>query len=83
MNREWILFHLKEAHKELRGAIEEFEKRSDCDEGEYLVAMMHLYHHLNTAWNSKDVSDEDARTSSDESFSKWRQFLPDIDMSVD
>jgi len=82
MNREWILFHLKEAHKELRGAIEEFEKRSDYDEGEYLVAMMHLYH-LNTAWNSKDVSDEDARTSSDESFSKWRQFLPDIDMSVD
>ena len=44
MNREWILFHLKEAHKELRGAIEEFEKRSDYDEGEYLVAMMHLYH---------------------------------------
>jgi hypothetical protein len=83
MNRKWILFHLKEAHEELRRTIEEFEKRSDYDVGEYFVAMMHLYHHLNTAWNSKDVSDEDARTSSDESFSKWRQFPSDIDMSVD
>jgi len=83
MNREWILFHLKEAHEELRSAIEEFEKRSDCDDGEYLVTMMHLYHHLNTAWNAKDVSIEDARISSDENFSKWRQFPSDIDMSVD
>jgi hypothetical protein len=83
MNREWILFDLEEAHKELRGAIEEFEKRGDYDEGKGLVATMHLYHHLNTAWNSKDVSDGDARTSSDESFSKWRQCPSDIDMSVD
>jgi hypothetical protein len=69
MNRELILFHLKEPQEKLRGANEEFDKRSDYDEGEYFVAMTHLYHHLKTAWNSKDVSDEDARTSSDESFS--------------
>ena len=82
MNREWVLLHLKEAHEELRRTIEEFEKTSDYDTGEYLVAMMHLYDHLNTAWNSKDASLEEVRTCSKESFSKWRQFPSDIDMSV-
>jgi hypothetical protein len=83
MNREWILFHLKEAHEELRCIIEEFEKTSDYVQGEYWAAMMHLYHHLNTAWNSKDASLEEVRTCSEENFSKWRQFPSDIDMSVD
>ena len=83
MNREWILLHLKEAHEELTRVIEECEKSSDYDAGEYLVAMTHLYDHLNTAWNSKDASIEEVRTCSTGSFGKWRQFPSDIDMSVD
>jgi hypothetical protein len=83
MNREWILSNLKEAHEELQGVIEGFEKRSDYDIGEYYVAMMHLYHHLNMAWNSKDASEKEVSTCSEENFSKWRQFPSDIDMSVD
>ncbi len=81
MNRKWILFHLKEAHEELSRVIGELESRNDYDGGEYFVAMMHAYHHLNTAWNSKDASDEEASTCSEENFSKWRQFPSDIDMS--
>lgn len=83
MNREWILHHIKDVHEEPRCVLEEFEKRSDYDAGEYLVAMMHLYNHLNTAWNSKGASLEEVRTCSKESFSKWRQFPSDIDLSID
>jgi hypothetical protein len=82
MNREWILFHLREAHEELTRVIEECEKSSDYDAGEYLVAMTHLYNHLNTAWNSKDTSSEEARICAEDNFLKWRQFPSDIDMSV-
>ena len=82
MKREWVLLHLKDAHEELRPIIEEFEK-SDYDAGDNLVAMTHLYNHLNTAWNSKDASIEEVRTCSKGVFGEWRQFPLNSDMSVD
>ena len=82
MNREWILFHLKDAHEELARIIEECESRNDYDTGEYLISMMHLYNHLNTAWNSREASSEKVRKCSEEDFSDWRKFPSDIDMSV-
>lgn len=82
MNREWILLHLKEAHEELTETIQEIEKDSEYDFGQYLIAMMHLYNHLNTAWNSRDASPERVKACSYEDFGRWRQFPTDIDMSV-
>lgn len=82
MNKEWVLFHLKEAHDELNNTIQEIEQVPDYDYGEYIVAMMHLYHHLNTAWNSRDVSPQRAEACTEEDFSHWRQLPADIDMSV-
>jgi hypothetical protein len=82
MNREWILFHLKEASEELTRTIQEMEKDPEYDFGEYFVAMMHLYNHINTAWNSRDATPERVKSCSFEEFEKWRQFPSDIDMSV-
>jgi hypothetical protein len=82
MNRDWILFHLQEAHEELTRTIHEMEQDPEYDFGEYVVAMTHLYHHLNTAWNSRDASPERVKACSEEDFEKWRQFPSDVDMSV-
>jgi len=56
VNREWVLFHLGEAQDEITKTIAEIQTTPDYDSGEFWVAMQHLYHHCNTAWNSRDMT---------------------------
>jgi hypothetical protein len=74
MNKSAIALHLKEAQEELNRTIHELETVEDYDFGELLVAMGHIYHHLNTAWNGRDASDEEHLACSDRDFEKWRAF---------
>ena len=43
VNRDWVLFHLGEAHAELSKTIQEIRGDPDYDYGEFLVAMQHAY----------------------------------------
>jgi len=78
MNREHTLWHLHEAVEELQRTIHEIEDKPEWDYGEFSVAMQHLYHHLNTAWNARDESPERVRACSDTDFIRWIQFPQDI-----
>jgi hypothetical protein len=80
MNREHTLFHLREAAEELQRTIQEMDANPAYDYGEFLVAVQHLYHHLNTAWNARDESPERVATCSDADFLRWRQFPQDIEL---
>ncbi len=83
MNKEWIHFHLTEALEELNRTINELSNDPDYGIGDFSVGMQHIFHHLNTAWNSRDVSPKKASESSDKDFNAWRQFPKDIDMSAE
>jgi hypothetical protein len=78
MNREWVLFHLREAQEELRRTIAEIESTSDYGPGEFSVAVAHAYHHLNTAWNARDEDPAVVEAGSETDFFAWRQFPSDI-----
>ena len=78
MNKENIVFHLQEAKEELDRIISEFQRNPEYESAEYLVQMSHLYHHINTAWNSRDASEKEVEECSEENFNKWRQF-PDAE----
>jgi hypothetical protein len=78
MNREQTLWHLREAAQELQRTIQRIEDESEYGHGEFSVAMQHLYHHLNTAWNARDESPERVRACSDEDFAHWGQFPQDL-----
>ena len=79
MNERWVLFHSKEASEGLQKAMNHIESRSDAEEFE--IAIAHAYHHLNTAWNSRFISDEKARNHTDWDFIEWRQFPTDLNLS--
>jgi hypothetical protein len=81
MNKDWVLFHLKEAKDEIENTIKEIESQPDYDDPEFSVAIAHLYHHVNTAWNSRHCSNEEAEESSESNFERWRQFPTNVDMS--
>jgi hypothetical protein len=78
LNKSYILFHLNEAEEELRRTIEEIKKESGYGIGEYSVAMGHIYHHVNSAWNARFVSEQQAGQCSENDFQRWRQFPADL-----
>lgn len=78
MNREWVLFNLREAAEELNRTISDIERTPDYGDAEFSVAIQHLYHHVNTAWNGRDASPERATACAEGDFDVWRQFPTDI-----
>ena len=78
MNREWVLSNLREAAEELTQTISEIEATPDYDDGEFLVAMQHIYDHLNTAWNAREAPADRVAACSEADFFAWRQFPTDI-----
>jgi hypothetical protein len=80
MNKDHILFQLREAFEELNRTIEEIGSTPDYGEPDFEVAITHIYHHLNTAWNSRNENGNVTTTCSDVDFSRWRQFPKDIDL---
>ena len=82
MNKEYVLFHLREAQDAIETTLKEIEAEDDCDYGNFVVDMAHVYHHVKTAWNARDSSAAEAETCSEEDFNRWRQLPTDLDMSV-
>lgn len=80
MNKDYVLYNLKEAREEIETTIREIASEEDYGHGDYSVAMTHLYHHINTAWNARDASEIEAKECSEEDFLAWRQYPKDLDM---
>jgi len=82
MNKEYVLWNLREAYSAVGQMIAECESDPEYERPEFAVDMQHLYHHINTAWNAQDSSAERAKRCEEGDFMEWRQFPQDIDMSV-
>ena len=80
MNNDWILFHLREGLEELTRTVAAIEAVPDYGEIKFEIAMAHLYNHLNTAWNSRNVGPERTAECSEQDFYAWRAFPSDISM---
>jgi hypothetical protein len=78
VNREFVLYHLREASEELARTVREIEKDTEYGSGELLVAVQHVYHHLNSAWNGRDVSELKALNVTDASWSRLGEFPADF-----
>ncbi|HAE99792.1 MAG TPA: hypothetical protein DCO68_01065 [Methylophilaceae bacterium] len=79
MNKDYLLFHLKEALEELSRTVGECETDPSYSESELSVAMQHLYHHLNTAWNTHNLSPEKIDKASDQDFNLWGSYPSDLE----
>ncbi len=74
MNKAWILFNLREARESLGNLIKEIESDPEYGYGDYVIDVTHIYHHINTSWNGRDATYEEANQCSEEDFYEWRQF---------
>lgn len=80
LNREWVSFHLQEAMEETRTTLADLAEDAEYGFPEFSVAMSHLYHHVNTAWNSRSASERRVAECSQPDFYAWRQFPQDLDL---
>ena len=78
MNKEWIAFHLQEAAEQLQEILNDLSSDSDYSYGNYVVDISHAYHHINTAWNSRDASADDVANHTDADYDKWQR-MPSAD----
>ena len=74
MNRDATMFHLREAAEEINKTISALSLDAEFDEVELELAMGHLYHHLNTAWNGRNQTDVQFSKCTDEDFARFRKF---------
>jgi hypothetical protein len=72
MNKDYLLSHLGEAAEQLVAIIERTQTDPLYEIGEFTVEMGHVYHHLNTAWNGRNCTDEE--WSANRNFHAWRKF---------
>jgi len=78
MNKNAILFNLSEATEQLRSIMEHLKGDSGYDEEAFRVEMGHAYHHLNSAWNGRNCTDEEHQEA--RHFEKWRKFPKDAEL---
>ena len=82
MNKEFVLFNLREAQEEIEKTLQDLRTDLEYDEPEFSVAMMHLYHHVNTAWNARNSSHEESTNCTDENFNRWGRYPTDLDLML-
>ena len=78
MNKPWVIFHLRETSETLQKVIAAIESGAYIGNDEFEITIRHAYDHINTAWNSRFISDDKARNHSDWDFAEWRQFPKDL-----
>ena len=82
MKEESILGYLREAKQELDETITEIEQDNDFDPDGYYVSFQHVYHDLNTAWNSRKESDSKIQECTEEDVMRWRRFPSDFNLGT-
>jgi len=78
VNTNFVLFNLREALEEIDQTVKSLETDPAYGEPAFSVAMMHLYHHVNTAWNARNSTVEQSQSCSDEAFQKWSRYPSDL-----
>jgi hypothetical protein len=74
MNHRHVLANLEEAAEELNRTVEALRRPGRYSEGELHVALQHVYHHINFAWNGRLSTRKRSRACSARDFKAWGQY---------
>lgn len=83
MNARFIASQLSEAEEELRSLVAKVDSGEELSFEAFHVAIAHIYHHLNSAWNGRNANDQQWRECTDLDFATWQQFPRDLPLIGD
>ncbi len=72
---ENITYNLEDALEELQRLYGSISPNDQPDEIEFRIAMQHIYHHLNFAWNTRHIP---IAEMTKEQFDEWGKFPTDL-----
>ena len=75
---ENIAYNLEDALEELQKLNDRLLSNNLPDDVEFQIAMQHIYHHLNFAWNTRNKSIEETAELTKEKFDLWGKFPEDL-----
>jgi hypothetical protein len=81
LNKASIVFNLEEALEELTSTLDNIKNAENYSNADFRVAMEHLYHHINFAWNTRNMPAKEVGKLDGRKFYKWRRFPPDINLA--
>ena len=73
-NVELIRQNVSEAIEQLKAIENALISGNEYDEPAFSIDLGHAYHHLNFAWNIRNVSEKDAIECNKENLKKWSMF---------
>ncbi len=79
VNKDWVLYQLRQARGEIDGVIDRLESNSDDIESEFKACMTNVYQRLNSAWNSRVESSDSSYDYED--FIESRKHSSDMNCS--
>ncbi|QXE86075.1 hypothetical protein KP003_17185 [Geomonas nitrogeniifigens] len=79
MNWQIIKSNISEARQELERIEKEIDSADPPEEPELFLMLEHAYHHLNFAWNIRNIPTERYASMSDEDFDHWGKFPKGFD----
>jgi hypothetical protein len=80
IQKKQILSNIIEAREQLQEIEESLQNDTEYTEIEMRIDLEHAYHHLNYAWNIRNVSNQQIKNMTDEDFRNWSKY-PKDDMS--
>ena len=82
MNKQWVTFHLGEARDQITEILTNLTDDRDYSPADFLVQMAHTYHHLNTAWNTQNLSDDIVANHSMPQYYEWEKFPKESELML-
>ena len=78
LNFEIIGGNLSEAIEELEN-IRDRASKGELNEADFQIRLLHAYHHLNFAWNIRNVPTSQYAKLTDEQFERWGKYPSEIE----
>lgn len=78
LNSEIILYNLRDVREQIDEIIR-LAETEDLDKINFQVKMEHAYHHLNCAWNVRQIGTKRYAKCTKKDFNEWSKFPRDLD----
>ena len=73
-NKYLISQNLEEAKEQIEEILNDLASNPEYSEQEFKVCLEHAYHHLNFAWNIRNVDESRAEACSENDFKEWSKY---------
>ncbi|PHS11845.1 MAG: hypothetical protein COA86_18935 [Kangiella sp.] len=73
-NKYLVIANIEEAMEQLQDTLSELQKDPEYSEIEFKIDLEHAYHHLNYAWNIRNIEDKEVDKNIDKNYAKWSKY---------